>query len=165
MTSTLIPKPLTRELFEPYGDVIVGTGPFMLINGGSAKRFDALATVDGIGNDARAIISIFRVKAQSFPLAIRMMERHPLGSQAFIPLRSHRFLVVVARAGEAPSPEDLDAFWSDGSQGVNYRAGVWHHPVLALFDEDEFLVVDRSGPGDNCEEVTFEQPNQRVLTW
>ena len=163
--SVLIPTALTQKEFEPFGDVIEGNGAFLLINGGFTKRFHDLARVETLGEDARAMISLFRVNAQTLPISIRMMERHPLGSQAFIPLRSHRFLVVVARPGGPPGPEDLRAFWSNGNQGVNYRAGVWHHPVLALVNDDEFLVIDRGGPGDNCDECFFAPAEERTLQW
>ncbi|MCY1176174.1 Ureidoglycolate lyase [compost metagenome] len=82
-----------------------------------------------------------------------MMERHPLASQAFVPLSGRAYLVVVAPAGPAPQVEDLRVFLARGDQGVNYAPGVWHHPLLALDEVSDFLVIDRGGPGDNCDEV------------
>jgi ureidoglycolate lyase len=95
-------------------------------------------------------------------LVIGMLECHPRGSQAFMPLLGRPFLIVVAPAAETPDPEAMRAFLSDGTQGVNYHRGVWHHPVLALHPSDDFLVIDRSGPGANCDEHTL-APAQRWL--
>ncbi len=87
-----------------------------------------------------------------------MLERHPLSSQAFVPLSAARFLLVVAAPGESVLPGGIRAFVSDGRQGVNYRRGVWHHPVLALDAETDFLVIDRGGEGTNCDEVSPAAP-------
>ena len=84
-----------------------------------------------------------------------MVERHPLGSQAFIPLQDHSWLIVVAPPGDAVDVTSLRAFRATGRQGVNYRAGVWHHPLLVLRPDHDFLVVDRDGPGENCDEIRF----------
>jgi ureidoglycolate lyase len=97
------------------------------------------------------------------PLRIRMMERHPLGSQAFIPMRGNPFLILVAPPGDDLKSSQLRAFISNGHQGVNYHRGVWHHPILALTDQDEFLVVDRAGSGNNCDEVFFDDSEEIVL--
>ncbi len=161
----LVPEPLTAAGFAPFGDVIEASGPFVLINDGSTKRFHDLVRIDNFGEGGRAAISIFTVKKQLFPFPVRMLERHPLGSQAFIPRLSNRFLIVVAPPMEHIQSSDLRAFWSDGRQGVNYRAGVWHHPVLATVDDDEFLVIDRVGPGKNCDEIAFSEGERRVLLW
>ena len=88
-------------------------------------------------------------------LPIAMVERHPLGSQAFLPLGEAPFLVVVAPAGARVEPAGLVAFRTDGRQGVNYRKGVWHHPVIALDQVTDFAVIDRGGPGENCDEIHF----------
>ncbi len=97
------------------------------------------------------------------PLVIRLLERHPQGSQAFIPLLGNAFLVVVAPLGDAPVPGHVRAFRSNGRQGVNYHRGVWHHPVLTIEKRDEFLVVDRSGSGNNCDEYFFTEDQQLLL--
>ncbi|WP_027859674.1 ureidoglycolate lyase [Marinobacterium jannaschii] len=157
-------EPLTAEAFAEFGDVIeTRDRDHFMINNGSTKRFHALSTVDLAGEDARAIISIFRAKKLQYPLAISMVERHPLGSQAFIPLRGNPFLIVVAPKGDKPQPEDLRAFITDGTQGISYGRGVWHHPILTIAPEDDFLVVDRAGSGNNCEEIHFEAAQQAVL--
>ena len=84
-----------------------------------------------------------------------MVERHPLGSQAFIPMQNEPWLIVVCDTGNKPEPINLRAFLATGKQGVNYRPGVWHHPLLVLKPDQDFLVVDRGGPGENCDEVWF----------
>ena len=103
----------------------------------------------------RPLINIFRATPWKLPLRVAMVERHPLSSQAFIPLAPARFLLVVAAPGNAPDPTALRAFVTDGSQGVNYARGTWHHPVLALDHVTDFLVVDRGGPGENCDVISF----------
>ena len=156
---TLKVEPLTREAFAPFGDVIQTDGAeHFPINQGSTTRFHDLAPVQLHGEAARALISIFRGRAFSLPFEARMVERHPLGSQAFMPLDRRPYLVLVAPPGDAPRVEDLRAFLAEGSQGVNYRAGTWHHPLLALEAESEFLVVDRGGSGHNCDEVDLPEP-------
>jgi ureidoglycolate lyase len=87
-----------------------------------------------------------------------MVERHPHGSQAFIPLAPFSFIVVVAPAGEAVNATDLRAFVTNGTQGVNYHKGVWHMPMIAMEAGQEFLIVDRLPAKDNCEEFIFGDP-------
>jgi ureidoglycolate lyase len=161
---TLIIEPLTKEAFAPFGDVIEtdGSAHFM-INNGSTQRFHRLAEVQTARSDDKAIISIFRAEALEMPLTVRMLERHPLGSQAFVPLLGKPFLIVVAPLGDAPDSELTRAFISNGRQGVNYHRGVWHHPVLTIEKRDDFLVVDRSGSGNNCDEHFFEEDQMLVL--
>ena len=147
--------PLTRGAFAAFGDVIeTDSAEHFTINQGTTERYHDLAGVELGGG--RALINVFRAQPRSFPMELSMMERHPLGSQAFIPRNGADFLVVVAPAGPAPAPEDLRAFLARDGQGVNYKAGVWHYPVLALRRQTDFLVVDRGGPGDNLDEVTLE---------
>ncbi len=146
---------LTKAAFAPFGAVIERDGAEVrVINGGSTDRLHALAPVD-VGSDGGwPIVSIFRGRRRPFPLAIAMMERHPLGSQAFVPLQPLPWLVVVATGGAA-APAGFRAFLARGDQGVSYRRGTWHHPLLVLAPEQEFLVVDRDGPGRNLEEVAL----------
>ena len=162
---TLTPLPLTREAFAPFGDVIETAGArHYPINEGTTERFHDLAALDVAAGEGRAIVSIFRGQPRVLPLAIRMMERHPLGSQAFMPLSDNPWLVVVARPGVPPGPEDLVAFRPGPGQGVNYARGVWHHPLIALGAVSDFLVVDRAGPGANCDEhVLAGDPAARIL--
>ncbi|HRO59137.1 MAG TPA: ureidoglycolate lyase [Burkholderiaceae bacterium] len=152
-------RPLTREGFAPFGETIQAGDPEqrLVINEGTAERYHALANIDP-GPQGRTIVSIFRSQPRELPLLIVTMERHPLASQAFMPLSGRRWLVVVAPAGAPPAAEDLVAFVASGEQGVNYAPGVWHHPLIALDAASDFLVIDRSGPGDNCDETVLPRP-------
>lgn len=157
-------EPLSRQAFAPFGDVLETRGREALsINAGTTERYDRLAEVELSGPDDRAIINIFRARALSMPMVIRMLERHPRGSQAFMPLLGRPFLIVVAPAAERPDARAIRAFLSDGTQGVNYHRGVWHHPVLALHTYDDFLVIDRAGPGANCDEHALAPSEQCLL--
>ena len=143
---------LTPEAFAPFGEVIaVGAATRVYpINGGTSQRHHALARVEvGTGH---GLISIARAQARALPFAIRMLECHPLGSQAWIPLSQTPYLIVVAESPEH-SPR---CFLAAHGEGVNYRAGTWHHPLLALAAGD-FLIVDRGGEGENCDEVNLAQ--------
>ena len=161
----LRPQPLTAKAFAPFGDVIETTDRnFFMINGGSTQRFHRLAEVQLSAPEDQGIISIFRAQALKMPLAIKMLERHPLGSQAFIPLKQQPFLLLVAEPGEAPQASAIKAFITDGYQGVNYYRGVWHHPILCCVDADDFLVVDRQGEGNNCDEFFFPQGQEILLS-
>lgn len=156
-------EPLTQGAFAPFGEVIGTEGcDSFLINAGSTRRYHRLAAVQTAQPDDQTIISLFVAQPLPMPLTIAMLERHPLGSQAFMPLLGQPFLVVVAPTGDAPTADSVRAFRSDGRQGVNYHRGVWHHPVLALEPNDRFLVIDRSGSGDNCDEHYFSD-DQRLL--
>ncbi len=149
-------QPLTKAAFAPFGDVIEAAGAETLsINEGTTKRFHDLARVDVAAADGHPLINIFRGQPRPRPIAIRMMERHPLGSQAFMPIDRRPYLVVVAAAAAVISPADLTAFTAAGDQGVNYHRGTWHHPLLALEPDSDFLVVDRGGTGDNLDEFWF----------
>jgi len=161
---TLMIEPLTKEAFAPFRAVIETDGSdHFMINTGSTMRFHKLATVETAEPEDKAIISIFRADAQDMPLTVRMLERHPLGSQAFIPLLGNPFLIVVAPVGDAPVSGLVRAFRSNGRQGVNYHRGVWHHPVLTIEKRDDFLVVDRSGSGNNCDEHYFTEEQMLIL--
>ena len=156
MARVMTPAPLTRREFAPFGEVIETDGAERrVINEGSTVRFHDLARVDVAAAGGYALINLFRAQPLPLPLAVRIMEQHPLGSQAFIPLHTAPFLIVVAPAGAAPGPAQLRAFVTDGRQGVNYARGVWHHPVIAMARETDFVVVDRGGPGDNLVEARF----------
>lgn len=146
---------LTAEAFAPFGQVIECAGHAgYAINEGSSQRFSDLAQLEADA-EGRLALSIFRTKAQSVPLMLNCLERHPRGSQAFIPLNGQVFVVVVATKRPElalPACANLQVFISNGYQGINFKSGVWHHPLLAL-DAGDFLVADRLGPGDNCEEI------------
>ena len=152
----LRPVPLTRGLFAPYGDVIEsGDNPHYTINDGYAERYSDLTAVDVGEQDGQIRVNIFHALPRTLPLPIRMVERHPLSSQAFVAMSGRPFLVVVAAPGKAPRPQDLHAFVTNGRQGVNYARGTWHHPLIAFEAPGEFLVIDRGGPGENNDEVFF----------
>ena len=158
-------EPLSAEAFAPYGQVIACTGHAgYAINEGSSQRFTDLAQLESDA-EGRLALSIFRAEARQAPYALHCLERHPLGSQAFMPLNGQRFLVVVSARQpdpEVPAPDSLRVFISDGRQGINFRRGIWHHPLLALSPGD-FLVADRLGPGDNCEAIDITNW-QQVIT-
>lgn len=157
-------EPLTKEAFAPFGDVIETEGSdFFMINNGSTRRYHKLATVQLAEAEDQAIMSIFRADPLEMPMVVRMLERHPKGSQSFVSLTQNPFLIVVAPVGDEPDPALVRAFISDGKQGVNYHTGVWHHPVLTLDKQDDFLVVDRSGAGNNCDESFFKEEDQFIL--
>lgn len=151
-------SPLTQNIFAPFGDVIEVTGEAIEINQGTTERYHDLARVDVSAEDGRPLINIFRGAATPLPFEVRMLERHPLGSQAFLPMERVRFLVVVAPPGDTVGPDQVRAFLAEPGQGVNYARGTWHHPLLALGQTTDFVVVDRGGPGDNVDEVHFDTP-------
>ena len=162
MTSTvrlLQVQPLSAEAFKPFGDMIQANdaAKHFSINQGYAERYDRLALVDANDLGGQAGISIFRAKARPMPMELSVLEKHPLGSQAFMPMSGHAYLVVVAPGGNAPEIDKAQCFLASATQGVNYAKGTWHHPLLALHDGD-FLVVDRSGAkGDmNCVEFSLQ---------
>ena len=162
-TLSLSAEPLTREAFAPFGRVIdVDGANSFFINEGTTERFHALAAADVSAEGGAPIVSIFRASARPKTIKITMMERHPLGSQAFFPLSDHPWFVVVSSANK-PSPENLKAFRAHGRQGVQYAKNVWHHPLLATENNHDFLIVDRDGPGENLEEVFFENGAHAVL--
>lgn len=148
-------EPLSKAAFAPFGDVIEFEGAeTRRINEGFATRFHDLARIEP-GPGGRAILSLFKATRRPFPITIAMLERHPLGSQAFYPLSRDDWLVVVAEGGAAPDLATVRCFRASGEQGVNYAPGTWHFPVLILVARQDFLVVDRAGPGANLEEFAF----------
>lgn len=149
---------LTKEAFAPFGDVIeidenAANHP---INGGTTQRFD-LANATVTGTNAGVQISMARATPFSLPLSLTMVERHPHGSQAFVPVRPARFLVVVA-PDEGDRPGTPRAFLAAPGQGINYRQGTWHGVLTALDAETDFMVVDRKGDEPNCDIVHFDEP-------
>ncbi len=160
MTVTLTAKPLTKAGFAPYGSVIERysadeqtSDNSYEINNGYAVRHHALAASKLDGGTVG--MSIFRAKKRENPIALSVMEYHPFGTQAFVSMEGQDYIVVVAKAGASPqSPDDLAVFYAKSHQGVQYDANVWHHPLLALGRDSDFLVIDRiNGDGNNCHEV------------
>lgn len=145
MARRIAARPLAKAEFAGFGDVIETSGAEqLLINAGTTTRFHDLAAIDVAGQGGRPLISIFRGQPFAFPVEIAMMERHPLGSQAFFPLAKRPYLVVVA-PDEDSRPGTPQAYLATGDQGVNYAKNIWHHPLLALDAVSDFLVVDRGG--------------------
>src|SRR4029077_5302713 len=139
--------PLTRDAFNTFGDVVETEGAeHYSTNAGYAERFHDLARIECSAEGGKPLLSIFRAKPFPLPLTVKLMERHPISSQAFIPMGNARFLIVVAERSRKPEPSDLRAFVTNGRQGINFRPGTWHHPLVSFAPAD-FLVVDRKGPG------------------
>jgi len=143
------PKVINKENFKKFGDMITTDDIKPLeINDGYAKRYDGIAKLDAKKDNGESIISIFSALKRSFPMKIDMMEKHPLGSQAFIPMKETTFLAFVAPEGVKPDLDKVEAFIIPKGVGVNYNAGIWHFPLISTEDMN-FLVVDRKGSGDN----------------
>lgn len=150
---TLRPVPLTAEAFAPFGDVLDTTGEFRLINAGLCRRHHDRAKLD-FGPEGRAGISVFQAEPRDLPYAFDLIERHPEGSQAFLPMTEHPFLVIVAESPEA-SPR---AFLTNGAQGINLYRSTWHGVLAPLAAPGLFAVVDRIGPTPNLEEHRYATP-------
>ena len=145
----IIPKKITKENFSLFGDIISTRDAKPIdINAGYAKRFDDLANINTYKDNGKTIVSIFSAKKRNFPMKIDMMEKHPLGSQAFIPMKETTFLVLVAPENDKPDLNKIESFIVPSGVGINYKPGVWHFPLIATEDMN-FLVVDRKGAGEN----------------
>ena len=153
MTRTITPRPLTAAAFAPFGQVLEASGDFRLINAGLCRRFHDRAGLD-FGPDGRAGISIFHAEPRALPYSFDLIERHPDGSQAFIPMTQHPFLVIVAEGPEA-TPQ---AFLTAPGQGINLNRGTWHGVLTPLQAPGLFAVVDRIGPTPNLEEYRHATP-------
>jgi ureidoglycolate lyase len=149
MRITINPKPITKENFSKFGDMITTADiKPIIINEGYAKRFDGIANLNTSKDNGETTICIFSALKRSFPMKIDMMEKHPLGSQAFIPMKQTTFLVLVAPEGNKPDLNKIESFVVPQEIGVNYNPGTWHFPLIATEDMN-FLVIDRKGSGDN----------------
>lgn len=158
--SQIVIEPLTRQAFARFGEVLDTLDAPLLINAGFASRHNDLCTVDVTGGGGATNVSIFVAKARALPLAVTMMERHPLGSQAFMPLQDSPWLAVVCT--DPLDSATYRAFAATGRQGINYAVNTWHFPLITFAEGDRFLVVDRKGPGNNLEEHFL--PADRLLT-
>lgn len=151
-------KPLSRAAFAPFGDVIdTDWDNHFPINQGKCERYHDLARVEAEGPNARVLISIFKGTPYDFPLKLTMVERHPLGSQAFMPLSPAPFLVVACPDGP-DGPGTPHAFVTRPGQGVSYCRNTWHAMLTPIGAPQDFLVVDRGGDGDNLVEHHFDEP-------
>ncbi|AUX39261.1 ureidoglycolate hydrolase [Sorangium cellulosum] len=163
---------LSPAAYAPYGDVLMAMSygqPGRPANQGTARRFDHLAGIENLRPGRAALnVSVFRCSpAPSFPFPLALLERHPGSTQAFVPMNAHRYLVVVALGGDRPDLATLAAFVARGAQGITYRPGVWHHPMIALDAETDFVCLawEDGSPGDcdvvelaEGERVTVELP-------
>lgn len=156
MTRVIPVKPLNAAAFSPFGEILDASGePDEIINRGLCGRFHDLATIDL--SDGRAGISLFKAQPRTLPYTLDMMERHPDGSQAFIPMSLDPFLVIVA-PDVAGKPGRPLAFVTAPGQGINLFRGTWHGVLTPLSEPGLFVVVDRIGDGPNLEEHWFDQP-------
>ena len=143
------PKKITRKNFQKYGDLIsVKKKKSVNINDGYAKRFDNLCKINTSSKKGKTIMSIFSAKKRKFPMNIKMMEKHPLGSQAFIPMSETTFLVFVAPKSKKPNIKKIKSFIVPKQTGINYKPGIWHFPLISSKNMN-FLVIDRKGIGNN----------------
>ena len=158
MPNLLHPEPLTKAAFAPYGQVIEADGAHHYpINSGNCERYHDLAKVELGGVHARPLISLLHARGFALPLDVKMVERHPFGSQAFYPLSQSPFLVVVA-PDEAGTPGAPLVFLTAPGQGVNIAMNAWHGVLTPIGPDADFLCVDRAGDGDNLEEHFFATP-------
>ena len=149
MEKIIKPIKITRANFAAYGDLISSDDiKPMDINAGYAKRFDNLANINTSKDGGKTIVSIFSALKRNFTMIIDMMEKHPLGSQAFIPMNETTFLCFVAPPGESPEIDKLQSFIIPPKTGINYKPGIWHFPLISTEDTD-FLVIDRKGNSEN----------------
>ncbi|WP_417627089.1 ureidoglycolate lyase [Pararhodobacter aggregans] len=157
MPQTIRLQPLTSPAFAPFGDVLeAGGAPDKIINQGLCGRFHDRAALD-FGPEGRAGISIFNAEPRALPYRLEMVERHPEGSQAFLPLHQQPFLVIVAPDAGGRPGQPL-AFLTDGAQGINLHRGTWHGVLTPLAAPGLFAVVDRIGPTPNLQEHWFDTP-------
>ena len=157
MEKIIKPVKITRKNFSNYGDLISSENvKAMDINAGYAKRFDDLANVETLKGGGKTIVSIFSALKRTFPMKIDMMEKHPLGSQAFIPMKETTFLAFVAPQGESPEINKIQSFIIPPKTGINYKPGIWHFPLITT-ENTNFLVIDRKGSGENLVIHKFEK--------
>ena len=159
MEKIIKPIKINRSNFATYGDLI-STNDIkpMDINAGYAKRFDNLADLNTLKDGGKTIVSIFSALKRTFPMKIDMMEKHPLCSQAFIPMKETTFLCFVAPQGESPEINKIQSFIVPPKMGINYKPGVWHFPLISTEDTN-FLVIDRKGTGKNLIIHKFDKEN------
>ena len=165
MNNIKIPlTPLSSDVFSPFGDVIevCGRNKIIPINDGLADRHHDLAKVDVDEQSGHAIISIIDTDETSLPLNVSVMERHPIGSQAFMPIGNTPYIVLVAPAGEFDY-QKLQGFLAQPNQGINYAKGTWHHACISLNASNQFLVVDRGGQGENCDFVSIPESVEIII--
>ncbi len=155
------PKPISKENFSKFGDVISTKDINSIdVNNGYAKRYDNIVNLNTSKDNGKTTISIFSALKRQFPMKIDMMEKHPLGSQAFIPMKETTFLSLVAPQGDKPELNQIESFIVPPGIGINYNPGIWHFPLISTEDMN-FLVVDRKGEGDNL--VIEDLKNEKII--
>ena len=157
MEKIIKPIKITRTNFSTYGDLISADDiKPMDINAGYAKRFDNLAHINTSKDEGKTVVSIFSALKRTFPMKIDMMEKHPLSSQAFIPMKETTFLSFVAPPGEKPDIDKIESFIISPRTGINYKPDIWHFPLIST-ENTNFLVIDRKGNGENLIIHKFEK--------
>ena len=161
METIVRPKPINKLNFSGFGDVVStkDINPTD-INNGYAKRYDNIANLNTSKDNGRTTISIFSALKREFPMKIDMMEKHPLGSQAFIPMKETTFLSFVAPQGDKPDLNKIASFIVPPGIGINYKLGIWHFPLISTEDMN-FLVIDRKGLGNNL--VIEDLKNEKII--
>ena len=149
MEKIIKPIKINRSNFATYGDLISTSDVNHInINAGYAKRFDNLANLNTSKDGGQTIVSIFSALKRTFPMTVDMMEKHPLGTQAFIPMKETIFLSFVAPLGNSPDINKIQSFIIPPRTGINYKPGIWHFPLISTEDTN-FIVIDRKGKGEN----------------
>jgi ureidoglycolate lyase len=157
MKTIIKPMEIKKKNFATYGDLISSDNIEPInINAGYAKRFDNLASINTSKNEGKTIVSIFTAIKRTFPMKIYMMEKHPLSSQAFIPMKETTFIAFVAPIGEKPEINKIESFIIPPGKGINYKPGIWHFPLIST-ENMNFLVIDRKGDGENLIIHNFEK--------
>ena len=157
MEKNIKPIKINRANFAIYGDLISTNDIKPIdINAGYAQRFDNLADLNTLKDGGKTVVSIFSALKRTFPMNIDMMEKHPLGSQAFIPMKETTFLAFVAPPGESPEVSKIQSFIIPPKTGINYKPGIWHFPLIST-ENTNFLVIDRKGSGENLIIHKFEK--------
>ncbi len=157
MEKIIKPIKISKSNFAKYGDLICTDNVKPIdINEGYAKRFDNLANLNTFNDGGKTIVSIFSSLKRTFPMKINMMEKHPLGSQAFIPMKETTFLCFVAPPSELPIINSIESFVIPPKMGINYKPGIWHFPLISTEDTN-FIVIDRKGKGENLIIHKFEK--------
>jgi len=154
---TLYPQPLTSESFAPFGELINTDGDFFDANYGLAKRFNNIIDITFDQQGGKPNVSIFSSEPVTLPMKVTVMEKHELGSQAFIGIQNQPFLTLVAPPGPVVKTEELKLFMVESGQGVNYYPGTWHHYLICIDDKTDFLCLDRQGTTPDCKEHHFEE--------
>lgn len=158
-------RPLALASYAPYGAIVEARDALpRSANHGTAQAWDALASLESTRSGARCTASLFRCLAhRDATLPIRWLERHPCSTQMFVPMRVGRYLVAVAQGGDAPDLATLSAFVVEGARAITYHPGIWHHPMVSLDDDGDFVnVIFADGTEADCDEVRFDVPPAMV---